>query len=1201
MRVVFANTRDDNTPSGGGRQLYRHVDVLNKIGIDACFAHPTKDFRYTWFSNQTRTVHSDDLELTADDFLVFGEMVSEIPRIKGSDRCAKVVNCQNPFNVLSGFGENVDRTRELYRESAAILCASKHTEEAMKFMASSTPVYRYKYSFDRAPWGYGGNKQNVVCVMPRKRMMDIQAVMMIAKLKWLTPGWNLISLENHSEEQVAYVLKNSSIFMCTSEKEGFGMPPAEAMACGCVVVGYNGFAGSEFMLPGISFPVTDGDFIELTKTLLDVVAIPGEDRLEIGKKASEFIMSSYSTGAEVASIKSAWSKITRPVIDLRTETRERMKSEVAVYMPVYNEGPYMEALLKWLVPRVGTIFVAESIVPWASNGQPGGASEAVVEKVIQDCPEFKEKIVYLQVGKTQDDDEPLIREAKQRNEILAKIKGSGWKYVWMVEADEFYLDEEADNLWAWFFDRANAGARVASSRWHTYWRSVHHRIEPQESFRPNVAFLSDCKFDHGRIMQESDERFSVYVPDRVCMIRHYSWARTPADVKRKLSAWGHAKELIPSWYEKVFLPWKPGSNMTDLHPTSPGSYKSVVKCDLPMPEAMKDHSFLGKDLIEEEEMSQVVSQPSVKSESTKRRIKAVIIHHNKPKNADLLYEQLFSVFDAVEIFDNGSDPNLVPIHVTRSRENVYWTGTWNEVLKTCSDYDAVWVLGCDLTLLDQPKAYREAIESSLPFGCWSPCIQGRAHPFMRASEFADKKPKSVKNIEGMALAMSGELMRKVKELVPGSHIGFGQDFWLCYRARQEGMKNIIDGRVMVHHPEGIGYDEAKAHQQMDEAFGNMYGTDYRKTIFEYDERPVGNEKREASLTDQKTFTIVTVDNGWGLTDFIRVTSKIKDCRRIVMQKGIGGGGIVPGVEFVPYDVSLESLKDADVAFFPRVGAANKDDYLKLLHDGVSVVVKDSCAQGAIIHEKNGWLFQSEEWAFHWLSFLKDNPKERERIRAGAKNHWSKDVTDAVIVQDAVNQCKVTVITPTYRRDLSVVRRCIDCMLLQTEKNWEQIICSDGSKEDRVEGLVKHFNDSRIRYCNTTTKKEGDYGNTVRSEMMKQANGKYILFFDDDNIIMPSYLERMIAEAEKEQADLAICKIIHFGPLNEKVLGKPPMVLTGDPVKLYHIDPLQVLVKRDVMQKVGWDTTVGYLSDGVSLERLNPFKKVRVDEVLGVHM
>ena len=1013
-------------------------------------------------------------------------------------------------------------------------------------------------------------------------------------------------IDNMSEDKVAQALKHAAIFISMSEREGFGMPPAEAMACGCAVVGYTGFAGNEFMKPGISFPVPEGDYIELAKTLLEVVAMPAEERLEIGSKASEFIRRVYSTQAEVNTISKAWKQITRPRIEIMTETRERMKREVAAYMPVYNEGPYMEALLKWLVPRVGAIFVAESIIPWSPNGQPGGASKEIVDKVIAECPEAKDVIRYMRVGATQDKDDPLLREAKQRNEVMAKIRESGFKFVWMVEADEFYRDEEAENLWDWFFNRATEGYRVASVKWHTYWRSVHYRIDPQEAFRPNIAFLSDCKFSHGRILSEQDERFSAYVPDRVCVVRHYSWSRTPTDVRRKLSAWGHARELVPNWYQKIFLNWKPGDGLTNFHPTSPDSYKTIVRCDLPLPEALEGHPFVGKDIIEDE-----MSQVSVKcgsSGSKSFRIKAVICHHNKPENADRLYEQLAPVFDDVEIFDNGSDANQVPIHVTRSRENVYWTGTWNEVMETCSDYDAVWVLGCDLTLLSHPKEYRKAIESSLPFGCWSPCIQGRAHPFMLASAFQDKQPKSVKNIEGMALAMSGDLMRKVKKLVPGSHIGFGQDFWLCYRARQEGMKNIIDGRVIVNHPIRIGYDEQEASRQMEKAFGKLYGSDYRNTIFEYDQRPEYNVVGELPVATtemsekpkEHRYTIVTVDNGWGLSEFIRITEKIEGSRRIVMVKGVCEFLPTPGFEFIPYDESLAPLLDADAAFFPRVGASNKDDYLKLLKSGVPMVVRESCSQGVINHEKNGWFFGDDSWASIWLTYLKDHPQERERIRAESKQPRHDNVTDAVIVKDS-SPCKVTVITPTYHRDQKIVWRCLSSMLLQSEKDWEQIVCSDGEHEQHVEDLVTAIGDPRIRYCHTNTKKQGDYGNTIRSEKMKEAKGKYILFFDDDNIILPNYLEKMLEALESSQADYATCKIMHFGPLNEKEAGKPPKVLTGEPVKLYHIDPLQVLVRREVMQKVGWDTKVGYLSDGVSLERLNPFKKVCVSEVLGVHM
>lgn len=1211
MKVVFANTIDEDKPSGGLKQAYRHIDILNQLGIDAYFAHPTPGFRYTWFQNNTRTVHSDSLELTADDFIIFGELVHEVPRIKGWERCGKVIVCQNDYNALTGFKMDLMNIRCQFREAAAVLCSSENSERNLRFMFPSARVVRFRYSFDREPFGFCGDKERVVAAMPRKRGNEIAAVTAITQLKWVPAGWNLFKLDGASEVNVANTLKRCAVFISLSEREGFGMPPAEAMACGCVVVGYTGYAGNEFMLPGISFPVADGDFIGLSRELLGVFATPFDEIVDMGHKASTYIRSTYSTEAEVDSIKKAWDKITRPVIDLRTETCDRMRNEVAAYMPVYNEGPYMETLLRWLVPRVGAIYVAESVVPWSPNAKPGGESKAVVDKVLADIPDAKNIIHYIPVGDENDKDKPLLREANQRNEIIEKIQNDGFKFVWMVEADEFYRNDEAEALWTWFFERAAEGARTANCRWHTYWRSPHWRIEPAENFRPNVAYLSSCRFVNGRILSTPDEITQVEVPDRVCIVRHYSWARTPTDVRKKLSAWGHSKETKPEWYDKVFMAWKPGLNGHNVHPTNPESYKSIVRCDLPVPEAMKGHPFLGREIIEDGDDSPVSSEvlypEIVKNDLVRHKIKAVIMHYNKPENADRLYEQLAPVFDDVEIFDNGSDSNKIPIHTTRSRENVYWTGTWNEVMATCSGYDAVWVLGCDIELKNKPKEYRDAIEASLPFGCWSPCIDGRAHPFMQAEYFKDHKPLEVKNIEGMALAVSGNLMRQVGELVPGSTIGYGQDFWLCYRARKAGMRNIIDGRVSVHHPEGQGYNDVEALRQMFDTFGKAYGADFRRTIFEYDERFGYN--LIGGTMDGKRYTIVTVDNGWGLAEFIRVTSKLGNTRCIVMMKGvIESVPNVDGVEFIPYDESLEPLINiADVAFFPRVGAANKRDYLKFIESGVAVVVRESCAYDAVEHMKTGWLFRDEQWAMHWLSYHRDNPQDRERLRASKEKNQvvvkpSTLVRSTLVRLEDTSSVKVTVITPTYQRHPDIIRRSLGSMLLQTEGSWEQLVCSDGGREQHVFDMVSSIADSRIRYTHTTVKKEGDFGNTVRSEMLKQAKGKYVLFLDDDNVILPNYLETMVAKLENApDCEFTVCKIMHFGPLNEKEIGRPPKVLTGDPVKLYHIDPLQVLVRRDIMQKIGWDTDVGYLSDGVTLEKLASFKCVRVDQVLGIHM
>ena len=122
------------------------------------------------------------------------------------------------------------------------------------------------------------------------------------------------------------------------------------------------------------------------------------------------------------------------------------------------------------------------------------------------------------------------------------------------------------------------------------------------------------------------------------------------------------------------------------------------------------------------------------------------------------------------------------------------------------------------------------------------------------------------------------------------------------------------------------------------------------------------------------------------------------------------------------------------------------------------------------------------------------------------------------------------------------------------------------------------------------------------EMLKKARGKYIVFMDDDNVILPSYIETMVKAIETSGADFAVCRVVHFGPLNETEVGKVPKVLTGFPVKLFHVDSLQVLVKREAMQAIGWDTERGYIADGVTLEALGAkYKSTEVTEVLGFHL
>lgn len=69
------------------------------------------------------------------------------------------------------------------------------------------------------------------------------------------PTW--LSIEHLSPAGVAESLRGADVFLATGFPEGFGLPPLEAMACGCVVAGFTGMGGWDYMrqaLPGGFLP-----------------------------------------------------------------------------------------------------------------------------------------------------------------------------------------------------------------------------------------------------------------------------------------------------------------------------------------------------------------------------------------------------------------------------------------------------------------------------------------------------------------------------------------------------------------------------------------------------------------------------------------------------------------------------------------------------------------------------------------------------------------------------------------------------------------------------------------------------------------------------------------------------------------------------------------------------------------------------------
>ena len=97
----------------------------------------------------------------------------------------------------------------------------------------------------------------------------------------------------------------------------------------------------------------------------------------------------------------------------------------------------------------------------------------------------------------------------------------------------------------------------------------------------------------------------------------------------------------------------------------------------------------------------------------------------------------------------------------------------------------------------------------------------------------------------------------------------------------------------------------------------------------------------------------------------------------------------------------------------------------------------------------------------------------------------------------------SIITPTYRRP-SLLKRTINSVLCQTFRNFEHIIIDDAN-DPETERVVSGFMDSRIRLYSHMTQSgaAASYNSGI-----KISKGSFLLFLDDDDEYLPSFLEKM---------------------------------------------------------------------------------------------
>jgi glycosyltransferase involved in cell wall biosynthesis len=146
-----------------------------------------------------------------------------------------------------------------------------------------------------------------------------------------------------------------------------------------------------------------------------------------------------------------------------------------------------------------------------------------------------------------------------------------------------------------------------------------------------------------------------------------------------------------------------------------------------------------------------------------------------------------------------------------------------------------------------------------------------------------------------------------------------------------------------------------------------------------------------------------------------------------------------------------------------------------------------------------------------------------------------------------NQPLVSVIICVYNGE-KTIRKCIESITGQTYKNWELIIVDDGSI-DNTSLIIRDFLPSeKIKYIYQDNKGL----NSARNVGIKSSDGKYLKFFDADDILFSFSLEVLVSQLMQQPEDIALIYadyVFHYQDKDTYKYWKMPAV-PGDKPGLY---------------------------------------------------
>lgn len=233
-------------PTGGVTVLRQIADILHQSGREACLVPRDRSgWRPEGLADAAPVIDWEDLALTPEDIWLVPEgwVNGLAPGLEARARCYSYV--QNWAYLFSSLPEGVSWGQL----PASFLSVS---EPVAHFVRESTGKESLilRPGIDREIF-YAPEHKPIgkprIAYMPRKNKALSAQIRAILENRNGPDRVHWMEIEGMDTYGVAEALRASHIFLMTGFPEGCPLPPLEAMACGCLSVGFTGLGGWDYM------------------------------------------------------------------------------------------------------------------------------------------------------------------------------------------------------------------------------------------------------------------------------------------------------------------------------------------------------------------------------------------------------------------------------------------------------------------------------------------------------------------------------------------------------------------------------------------------------------------------------------------------------------------------------------------------------------------------------------------------------------------------------------------------------------------------------------------------------------------------------------------------------------------------------------------------------------------------------------------